>query len=115
MASLRKKGKIWEVRFCREGQRHRIGLGRVTERKALLLKGKVETALAELDLGMVQLPKDVPIEKFLLLGDRAEPEYEAPGSIRDMFDKYQQQHQPPVMPRQPWSPRHDVSATSRTI
>ena len=96
MASLRKKGKVYEVRLCHHGQRHRIGLGRISEKKAQLLKSKIETALAELELGMTQMPKDVPLEKFLLFGDRADPEREAPGTVHDMLERYQQQHQPPV-------------------
>src|SRR4051794_38019099 len=95
MASLAKRydGRF-RIVFCWQGKRCYHSLGKVPDREALSCLDRLEESLRFVDRGLLQVPPDADLGRFLVSGGKlgAKPTVETPLSLGELFKRYQAEH-----------------------
>jgi integrase len=95
MASLEKRydGR-YRIVFCWQGKRRYHSLGKMPEREALSCLDRLEESLRFVDRGLLQVPPDADLGRFLVSGGKlgVKATVDAPLTLGDLFKRYQAEH-----------------------
>jgi integrase len=95
MASLEKRyGGRYRIVFCWQGERRYHSLGKLPEREALSCLDRLEESLRFVDRGLLEVPADADVGRFLVSGGKlnGKPSLKAPLRLGELLSRYQAEH-----------------------